>query len=272
MRLDRSIIRKVATGFRRRETTGPLGPAQIVSLNGPPPPLEANTYFIVEFPKSGITWLNMLVANAHLLAGGLSDTATFASIRSWIPDLAAHPTVVGHAFAPTGRRFYKMHSLYDKRFTLAIYLVRHPAAVMQSYHNYLQGLGRFDGTLKDLCESEKFGIETWRTHVRSWIFGPRNTINNFMHLIRYEDLVQDTAAELTALSDNFGWGMSSEIILEAVARCSKTTMQKQETLYFERNPAHRFTFVGGHGKTKMPEPLEDWISDCCKEELELLGY
>jgi hypothetical protein len=100
---------------------------------------------------------------------------------------------------------------------------------------------------------------------------PRDTSQRQLHLVRYEDLMDDAGAILAGLNENLGWGLSDAAIAEAVKRSTRDEMRTQEGLYRRHNPAHRLDFVG-KAKADLVSPQADRIARECAEELTYLGY
>ncbi|OOY25876.1 hypothetical protein BMI91_05670 [Thioclava sediminum] len=236
-----------------------------------PERLQAGDTFIVEFPKSGVTWLTMLLANAFAVEHGLGERVTFGSVRRFVPDLHASRAVAPR-LSPGGVGFYKSHAGFNRNYATTIYLVRHPAAVMKSYHKFRTTLDA--ATPADLAvflDDPRFGIAAWKAHVGAWIIAPRDTSQRQLHLVRYEDLVADAGAVLAALNDNLGWALSEASLAEAVARSSRDAMRAQEDLYRRHNPAHRLDFVG-KGEVADDAAVAAKVARACAAELARLGY
>lgn len=236
-----------------------------------PERLQAGDTFIVEFPKSGVTWLTMLVANAFAIKLGFEETVTFASVRRFIPDLHASRAVAPR-LSPSGIGFYKSHSAFNRTYGTTIYLVRHPYQVMRSYHKYRSTLDpQTPADLGDFIADPRFGITAWKRHVQSWLITPRDTAQRQLHLVRYEDLLEDAAAVLAQLDANLGWGLTDATIKNAVECSTRDEMRLQEERYRCNNPAHKMNFVGTGGGTLDPEKAREVERECCRE-LKLLGY
>ena len=260
--MHRRIMRRLTSGARRPTVNPALLPREQFS----------NDFHIVEFPKSGITWLSLLLANMCLHSSGSKHVATFASVRNYIPDLNASRHALGHEFESPQVRFYKSHSQFEPGMIHVIYVTRHPRDVMRSYHRYLTGLGKYSDDLEAFCANPDFGVEAWREHVNSWLTVKVNVGNRFLHLIRYEDLLADPAQELHILSRNFGWSIAGEVIAQAVEASSRDAMREQEALARHRNPGYNLEFVSGQKYAAMPDALARRVGNACRKECELLGY
>lgn len=236
---------------------------------------QGGDIFLVEYPKSGVTWLSQSLANAFLINAGREDRATFSSVRCYIPDLNVSTDIVAPQLGEAGVRFYKSHATFRRSYVHTVYIARHPVQVMKSYLTYSRASGSHFKDLAAFCDDPDRGIEAWRAHVRAWFDGRHDSNRHFLHLVRYEDMLNDLPKVLGALSENFGWCLSSEAIAKAVAFSERDRMAAQEDIYRRHNPNHKMTFVGkGDHKTTAEIDLdtEARIRTTCAEELELLGY
>ena len=242
-------------------------------LNAPGPDARSGDFYICEFPKSGVTYLTVLLANTLLIANNYRARATFASVRNYITDLCVAERVVSHQFADPPIRFYKTHSVFSPRFIHSIYLVRHPADVMASNLRYAIGRGWWDpNTTDDFFDHPVLGLEAWKRHVNGWLvdyaFGSDVF---FVHLLRYEDLVSDPQKALSDMNENFGWNLAADVLAEAVASSTRERMLEQESSYRRFNPNHRFDFVSKAGSERS-EVVAARIQADCAHELRLLDY
>ena len=233
----------------------------------------AGDFYVCEFPKSGITYLTVLLANALLIANGYRARATFSSVRNYIVDLCVAEHAESHQFADPPIRLYKTHSVFSPQFIHALYLVRHPVDVMVSGYRYAQGRGWWDQRpIEEFIEHPLLGLERWRRHINSWLVDHRYASDvTFLHLVRYEDLVENPLVELAAINKNFGWHLPEAALQEAVEIGARAHMVEQESTYRLHNPNHDFTFVSS-SVYSTPLSLSDTIESRCRGELELLGY
>lgn len=242
-------------------------------LSAPRQNPASSDLYIAEFPKSGITLLTILLANALLAANGYRARATFTSVRSYIVDLCVGEHIESHVFNDPPLRLYKTHSIFSEQFIHSIYLVRHPADVMASYLRYAQGRNWWtNGEVRDFLDHPEMGIASWQRHVDSWLrlYSSRSDVS-FIHLLRYEDLVADPLTELKKLNENFGWRLPEVALTEAVSLASRDEIRRQEKRYAAHNPNHQFEFVSaGHGDQN--QIIVERVNHCCREQLDLLGY
>lgn len=231
--------------------------------------------YIVEFPKSGITWLRFLVANTNLLLSGDTRTATFFNLNDLVPDIHANRWIGPPLLSVPGFRCIKSHATYNRFYSKAVYLVRDPRHVMPSYYSFLTQLGWYDGTLDRMIEHPQFGIDSWRRHVEGWLNNPRPA-HAFIH-VRYEDLLADTGAVLARLYRLFGYELDGDVIAAAVERSSLERMRKDEAQFSAGHPAHanlKFVRKDGAGGSRFalsPDNLHR-IEEVAGPLMRLLGY
>lgn len=237
-----------------------------------PKDLSSDDFFLVEFPKSGITWLSTIIGNAALIESGRPELVTFANVQFYVPDIHLSRHVGAKKFGRPPVRMIKSHSAFNPHYQFVIYLVRHPFSVMRSYHTFLQAHQKgYTLGFSALCKDKTHGIPAWRAHVNSWIGADKNSLR--LHLIRYEDLVADGFTVIDELSTNFGWNLSRNSIETALSRSNMEAMKETEYRFRKHAPHYDFSFVGGHNLS--PEELSDikgWISEVSANELEALGY
>ena len=179
-------------------------------------PRHSDTY-LVEYPKSGVTWLSTLLANAALIQSERKEVANFVTSRLYVPDIHLSRNIGPAVHVSPPVRFIKSHAERNDNYIFVIYLVRKPISVLRSYYRFLNDhrvnpYADFDA----FCRSEKYGVSAWKKHVRSWLEGADR--GRVIHVVRYEDLVFDAYNELSVLNGNFGWGLDDKVMAAAVSR------------------------------------------------------
>lgn len=195
----------------------PAQPAAVSSLPG------ARLVYIASYPRSGNTWARNLVqhyfdryvSSVYEEAGTVnleqnpdeSFRPMFVDYRTEHPPYLVHPAVVngsGRLFSENFRNhltrlgeyfFVKTHELpFDRYFDreAVIYMVRHPAAVLWSYYNFLrdyEGGVQAGLTLEQVIKGEVvFG--SWSAHVERWLERAQTLGDRFV-VIKYEQLAVD---------------------------------------------------------------------------------
>lgn len=231
--------------------------------------------FVVEFPKSGITWLSFLMANVNVLVAGEQRHVTFFNIHDFIPDVQSGPNVTGPLASSLGYRCIKSHAPYVSRYRKIFYLVRDPRDTMVSYYAHVKGLGQWRGTLDEFVRHGRFGIQAWVAHVTGWLDGVQPAVR--FALIRYEDLIADTACELRRLYRLLGIPVTDEMIAAAIERSSIEKMRNLESESSTGHPALRnqeFVRRGrpGGSREPLPEATRELIEREAGFVMEQLGY
>lgn len=235
--------------------------------------------FIISYPRSGSTWTRFLVANlAHP-----EETVTFANLDRILPATAvASRRQLKKASRP---RILKSHNYYDHRYQRVVYVVRDPRDVVLSEYRFnLKGRGIEDGYpierfVARFVNGEIGDYGSWKENVASWI-ATRGDSSDFL-LLRYEDMVTDTAREVAKVAAFLGINASPERIASAVEKSSADKMRamekkESETWVVTRGRRKDIPFVGaataGGWKSKLPEACVAQIESAWGPLMRWLGY
>lgn len=218
--------------------------------------MAARIYWLASYPRSGNTWLRVLLANALY-----DDARTSQRIAELIPNI--HFGVTGRHLMLSPFTIVKTHWPYREDLPLrgevagAIYLLRHPADVMASTirYQYMTGLPG-SGALSPAAirrrarewaglflkrrgapHWHRSGFGGWDDHVQSWTETNRSIP---VHVVRYEDLKADTAARLAAICEFVGSPADPVRIEAAVARSSLERMRRLEQAEIDAGVPHLF--------------------------------
>ncbi|HEY1400373.1 MAG TPA: sulfotransferase domain-containing protein [Terriglobales bacterium] len=235
--------------------------------------------FLVSFPKSGNTWARFLIANLVRP----NEKIDFSNVNRVIPG----PEVTRNRdlMRIPRPRIIKSHQYFDPRYKQVIYIVRDPRDVVVSqYHFQRKRKLIADGfPLDDFVEKFLSGetcfYGSWGEHVGSWL-ATRHGQQGFL-LLRYEDMVADTARELSKVASFLGLSATPEVIGEAVQRSSADAMRQ-----LEKSQAQLFTstkdtrqdipFVraakAGGWRSALPEELALRIEEAWGHLINWLGY
>lgn len=234
-----------------------------LSLN----PMHDDVY-IVEFPKSGVTWLSFLLASIQNSIDGFDVELTFYNHHKYVIDV--HQLRGSSINRKNSVTYIKSHSHFNPFYYFVIYLVRNPFDVMVSYYNFSCSKGyteSFDLFLK----SPKTGVLAWKRHINSWCY--KKVDAQRIHFLRYEDLIEDPGATLNALYLNFGQNVNNEIIKKSIQVSNIENMRASEEHYRNFNKNYSMNFVGKSGKKKKNELFTDYLKayllENLKDELEL---
>lgn len=251
------LLRRFANQIRYQKTTARMP--------------RHNDVYIVEFPKSGITWLSSILANMALISSDRKEVASFTAAHLFVPDIHITRDIGPMVYDVPPVRMIKSHAEFNPNYVFVIYLVRNPLDVMKSYFRFnRENSGVRFSSFDDFCRSEKMGVPAWKRHVRSWFEG--EVIAQRVHLCRYEDLINDAVSEVADISKNFGWNIDKRVIELAVSRSSVDEMKESERVYKSRNLRYTMSFVRGKGDFVIEEKTISYIKNECEGELILLGY
>lgn len=218
--------------------------------------------FIIEFPKSGITWFSTILVNIALIKTGQSLRVTHFNIEQFVGDVHVSRDVRTILQYP-GYRIIKSHEAYRREYRHVIYLVRNPISVMNSYYHFALSNGLYCGSFARFIRSKKFGIEIWNSHVTSWL-SPIAPLK--LHLIRYEDLMDFPNKTISNLLLNIGWCVSEEIISDALSKSCFSEMKNDNNLYKLNNPARKYDFVReGKKETIIDKQDKAYILEVTRE-------
>lgn len=156
---------------------------------------EPADVFIAGYPKSGNTWMQLLVSG--IIYGLDPGTTPDTLIQELVPDV--HYKRLYKRFLP-GMPF-KTHHLPRPEYRRVINIVRDGRDVLCSYHHYRKALGMpFDmDDAIDGAEISPFG--KWEHHVDAWL---RNPYAAEMLIVRYEDLIDNCTRELARIAGFLG--------------------------------------------------------------------
>ncbi len=237
-------------------------------------PLEQkhNDLYIVEFPRSGITWLMTILVNVFLKMNKLDKyySTTLFNIEQFIPDIHVSNRIssIRWPFFFPFYRIIKSHSEYNPEYKFVIYLIRHPVDVMESYYRFAVEMKQFDGDIISFVKDPLWGINKWKSHVNSWL--NRGTSAQRLHLLKYEDLKEKPLVTLSELFGNLGLNIPEKIIKYSLKKASFENMKKKEILYSKNNPCYNINFFR-KGKIGFEKKLkEEWAVFIIKEAREII--
>jgi len=186
--------------------------------------------FIVSYPRSGNTWTRFLIGN--LVYHG--DPVTFANVEARIPEIYLFPDRILRSLPRP--RILKSHECFDPRYKRTIYIVRDPRDVAVSYYHYAIKRKRIEEgyPLDDFVPrfiAAEFDIAWnwaagWNDHVMSWLC-LRQGSTGFL-LLRYEDMLQNTANELAKVASFLQIEPTPEKLAQAIELSSADHMRKLE--------------------------------------------
>jgi hypothetical protein len=191
-------------------------------------PVLPDDILLASYPNSGNTWMQFLAAN--LLH---PDQAVDSNE---LPKLIVDPdvTVKRDIDRVPRPRVVKSYSSFDPRYRRVIYLVRDPRDVaISQYRSLVKSRDlHTDTSLETFLERFLMGeldryTGSWGENVGSWL-AARSGYTGFL-VVRYEDVVADTARELALIAEFAGWPTVPERISQAVERSSSNKSTRSES-------------------------------------------
>lgn len=227
--------------------------------------------YIVTFPKSGTTWVQVIVYN--LLTEGNMDFEHIYDVSPWLSNQAhigKSPDTVNQLPSP---RFFKSHDKYE-RFNSdfrnkIIYVYRDGKDVAASYFhhnkNYLDQDLTFDKNFENLFSDLNKPLN-WFKYNRDWMENKHGF--NILY-VSYEDLKQNFVPTLHMIAGFLGVQLTPEIIERTKRYTSFEYMKENESKFGEVAPIKKelvfdqFIRKGesGTGKSYFSEEQEKIFSE-----------
>ncbi|NET11882.1 MAG: FkbM family methyltransferase [Okeania sp. SIO1H6] len=170
--------------------------------------------FIASYPRSGNTWMRLLISDIILQIQGLpTDTGGNiipdpykVNIESWYQD----PRTSKLPF-----RIIKTHEPYDSFYTKVIHIFRQPADALCSYYHYLLRSTKFRESNQSIDTFCSKHIKNWCFRVDSYIQAKREK-NNSIFFVSYEKLHEAPVNLLEAVSKFIGLKVDRQLLLKAI--------------------------------------------------------
>jgi hypothetical protein len=220
---------------------------------------EPADVFLVAYPKSGITWLQCLVAGA--IYGVDPERTPDRLIQDLVPDIHYKASYKRYR----SPMFFKSHHLPRPEYRRVVYLVRDGRDVMVSYWHHLRALGRADLDLAEVVAAKDLFPCKWHEHVEQW------TANPFaaeLLTIRYEDLQANAACELARICAFIEQPRELGELMRIANKCSFAAMRQREQRYGWDNPAwprqHAFVRrgrIGSYRDEMSPGALAKFLEE-----------
>lgn len=192
---------------------------------------------IVSYPKSGRTWLRVMLGKLLCLRLGIPDQHSLR-IEQLTQKAGLAPTRFTHDGSemlrglPYGALESDKSAFRDRR---VLFLTRDLRDLMVScYFQATRRIGRFDGGIPEFLRDERFGVRKVLTFYRQWD-AARTVPKDFRHLT-YETIHADPEQALTETAIWIGLEPTQEMVAEAVAFSAFDTLREMEAdAYFSTN-------------------------------------
>lgn len=232
--------------------------------------------YIVEFPKSGVTWLTFILSNIIIKENNLKNNVNFFNSNDFIIDIHTSNKELFQKLETPGYRIFKSHSEFNPFYRKIVYLWRDPKDVMKSYYRMMTGLGYYNGSYLDFVQNEKYGIHAWIRHISHWI--NKSNMNQRIYFINYENLKKNTEEEIKKLLSSIGWDVKQESISDAIKKSDIKQMQLLEDIRFkndirwqaDRIKSKEYRFVGNKIEIENEQESNKYITKVSNKFLENL--
>lgn len=188
--------------------------------------LDPRDIMIASYPKSGNTWLRMLLSS--LVAGQIDS---FDDLPRYVPELEVLGRMKDAYRHPSGGRMVKTHEQWTARYCRGVYVVRDCRDVAVSYYWHQLRTGQFDSEFndffKEFLRGRVDGYGRWDRHISSWLDAASAAREQFL-VIRYEDMLQDTEHVLEKAAKFVGLDVTSLDVASAVVENSPERMRLKE--------------------------------------------
>lgn len=243
--------------------------------------IVADDVFIIGHPKSGHTWFQNLVAG--VIYGVDLEYTPYAVVWDLVPE---HNWPYFKRYSTP--MFFKTHDIPKPKYQRVVYMLRDGRDVMVSYYHYLKVTRKQEGKKTDILKIVQgqqgiYPYKKWHEHVETWLANPYRAQ---MLVIKYEDLAQNTVAELQRFCEFMNVKRDVAFLAEVAAKASFQKMREKEKRHGLEKPdwqrpdwptwpkEKRFMRRGeiGSYKDEMPTAaLETFLRDA-GETLRKLGY
>lgn len=224
--------------------------------------------YVASYRRSGNTWARFLIA--ELCTGKPTD---FVEVERLIPVIGKH--VEAPQLLPNGGRIIKSHEGFRPGKGKALYLLRDGRDVAVSEFYFSQRRGLFEGSFTEFLalfvRGEASASGSWQENVLYWLNAPDALV------IRYEEMLSDTAREVRRMVDFLGLEISSERIAEVVSHNTAREMRATEQVSHPGTLAGASTsFVRsatkGEWRAHFDDALLDTFMAYCGEAMAKAGY
>lgn len=266
--------------------------------------------WLASYPKSGSTWLRMLLAayetQARIDINDLPRHYTFSDVDPTVYSLmtaesigdlpsSVHMQLRGAVLIKFGSlapgnqpAFVKTHfyegnmcgikAIPPELTYTALYIVRDPRDIVVSFANYTDKT--LDDTIDFMINEDALvggdrgilysGIRSWSTHVGSWKWSDLKP-----HIIRYEDLCSTPNKCFEKILEHLGWEVSYPRLQAAIDTCSFEKLADQEKVAgFNESSGGQFFNKGKSGGWKkiLSEAQSKKLEKAFSVEMVDLGY
>lgn len=247
---------------------------------------DMSDVYLVSYPKSGTTWVCLILANILKRIRNDARRIDFFSVHDYVPDLHANPERIAQLSPP---RIIKTHESFDewyRRITLrggdvvfprVVYLVRDGRNAIVSYYHYVRALHGYRGSFGRFLRDNRAKRDDWRNHVEKWVIHNDVLDKRESLFMKYEELCSNTMGEVKRMIDFIGIETSETIIQEAIKESDIIRIRELEGKYGGgvryKDKEYRFARKGAPGD--IVEDLQGEVSSYYNNNasvFKFLGY
>jgi len=247
---------------------------------------DMSDVFLVSYPKSGVTFLSLVLANILSSKDNVKRRIDFFNVHDYIPDIHSNPQRIKYLDPPriikTHEDFNEWHKRikikgHDIIFPRVIYLIRDGKDAMASYYDYFCNLTGKDIRFNDFLKWKTKKRVNWDIHVKGWILNNNVIDSREILIIRYEDLLSNEIHEVKKIMDFLGIRVSEAIIEDSIEKSSLRTIGKFEAKFGggTRYKNSQYTFARKGEKRVYDKDLKEKIRQYYNNNIKTfneLGY
>lgn len=250
--------------------------------------LRPNDTFLVSYPRSGTTWMRILVGHCLELLDDTDSAMLSEKSQLRVPTLnhltskirrgelvSLPPELQNHN--STEPRFFSMHNPHDPIFPRVVYTVRDPRAVTVSYYHYCRYVGSIDLnlSLEEFVDQDIHHHNIpWDVHVEQWLEHPDSSLL----LVKYEDMIDDAVGQLSRIMSFAGMNIDQEKINFAAraADFKKIRAERERKSIFHPNGDRNESFYRKGKKDswreELPAESHELLLSRFGETMKKMGY
>ncbi len=199
--------------------------------------LRSSDIFLVGHPKSGNTWLAIMLGS--IIEKNFGKNITLGNVKEIIPYFHANDKKISfYADLPDPRIFRNEGPVYPELYPKTIYLVRDPRSVYVSYyHHCVHVTNKLQWKIEDfvdemIANGHIIGMEPWLVRwdrqISQWI---KRSKNQPVMIVKYEEMIKDRRKVLEEVLTFAKITYNEKDIDVAVKRGSFSGMRKEEQIY-----------------------------------------
>ena len=180
--------------------------------------------FIVSYPKSGNTWVRLIVGELFF------KNVNYNNLDNLLPESYSFKE---STYIETQDKFriFKSHDYFDHRFNKVIYVVRDPREVLVSSYYFQIKVGTIKKNYSKRVFFKEFlrgkfnsNFGNWEQNVGSWLGSKKSQIM----FVRYEDLILNTKSEITKIAKFLGKNLTKKKLDQIIKKTSFNHLSKKE--------------------------------------------